>query len=256
MKAFVLAAGKGARLGELSEHFPKPMVKVGGMPVLERNLRWLQSHGVSEVMINLHHLGEVIEKQIGNGGRLGLGVRYSREPELLGTAGGVKQAEEFLRDRSFLVVYGDNLFDFDLERMIEAHSTWPCVATIALYSLDQHQHSGVTGGRVDMDRSGRILRFVEGGRDPAAASLRLINAACYILEPSVLAAIPAGQASDFGKDVFPKLLRSHQILCGHVIEPEGKVLGLDTPEALARARALFPEEHSAGERSAGEASPE
>jgi NDP-sugar pyrophosphorylase family protein len=242
MKAVLLAAGRGERLGELSEHLPKPMVKVGGMPVLERNLRWLQANGVTDVVINLHHLGEVIERHVGDGSRLGLNVRYSREPELLGTAGGVKKVEDFVRDGSFLVVYGDNLFDFDLEQMLAAHRRWPCVATIALLSLDYHQYSGIGSGRVEMDRSGRILRFVEHSRDPAAAALRLVNAACYVLEPGVLSLIPPGRVCDFGKDVFPRLLRSHQFLCGHVIEPGGKVLGLDTPEALARARALYPEE--------------
>ena len=74
MKALLLAAGRGTRLGELTEHTPKPMAKVGGRHVLEHNLRWLLAHGIREVAINTHHLGDVIEDRFGDGAALGLGA--------------------------------------------------------------------------------------------------------------------------------------------------------------------------------------
>ena len=234
MKAMVLAAGKGSRLGEITENQPKPMIKIGGVPVLERNLRWLARHGVHEVAINLHHLGDVIERQIGDGARFHLAVRYSREQELLGTAGAVKELEGFFADGPFLVVYGDNLFDFDLTGLVRAHDRHPGIATLALFDVDRHRHTGMAGGRVELDRSGRILRFVEGSSDP---SLKLVNGGCYVLEPTVLGQIPTGRSYDFGKHLFPNLLRNY-FVCGHVIEPNGKILGLDTPESLARAREI------------------
>ncbi len=150
MKAFVLAAGKGSRLGELSEHLPKPMLRIGGVPVLERNLRWLARHGVREVAINLHHLGDVIEKHCGDGSQWGLKILYSREPQLLGTAGGVKRMQEFLADAPFLVVYGDNLFDFDLGKLVRVHEQGHVIATLALFSVDQHQHTGIAGASVPL----------------------------------------------------------------------------------------------------------
>ena len=149
MKAFVLAAGKGSRLGELSEHLPKPMIRIGGVPVIERNLRWLARHGVREVAINLHHLGEVIENHVGDGSQYGLSVVWSREQTLLGTAGGVKKMASFLESAPFLVVYGDNLFDFDLQKLIAAHERNHVIATLALFSIDRHQNTGIAGGRVD-----------------------------------------------------------------------------------------------------------
>jgi NDP-sugar pyrophosphorylase family protein len=240
----LLAAGHGTRLGELTGRVPKPLLRIGGMPVLERNLLWLRDGGITEVVINLHHLGEQIEQHAGDGSRFGLRVHYSREPELLGTAGAIKLIEDFLAAAPFLVVYGDNLFDFDLERLFAASRRCPGIGTLALFSLDQHQHTGIAGGRVELDRTGRILRFVEGGRDPAAQ--KLVNAGCYVLQPPVLQQIPSGAPYDFGKDLFPRLLRERQVLCGHVIESTGKVLGIDTPEALARARALYEEGGVAG----------
>jgi NDP-sugar pyrophosphorylase family protein len=101
VKAFLLAAGRGKRLGEITEHTPKPMVKVGGSHVIERNLRWLASHGIREVAINLHHLGDVIENRLGDGSALGVSITYSRESEPLGTAGALKPMQDFLADGPF-----------------------------------------------------------------------------------------------------------------------------------------------------------
>lgn len=233
MKAVLLAAGRGKRLGELSEHTPKPMIKIAGRPVIEHNLRWLATHGVTEVAINLHHLGDAIESYVGSGHAFGVHVHYHREPELLGTAGALKPFETFLSGGPFVVAYGDNLFDFDLGKLIEAHANNAGVATLALFDPAIHTNTGVAGGRVEMDRAGRVIRFVEGRED---VGLRLVNAGCYVVEPSLLLHIPEGQAMDFGHDLFPLVLRNQGILGGHLID--GWCLGLDTPAALARARRI------------------
>lgn len=233
MKALLLAAGRGTRLGELTEHTPKPMVKVGGRHVLEHNLRWLGSHGIRDVAINTHHLGDVIEDRFGDGSQLDLSICYSRETELLGTAGALKPVHDFLSDGPFMVVHADNLFDFDLRKLFDAHAGSAAVATLALYSLDTHQHTGEAGSRVEMDRSGRILRFVDDAVDPG---LRMVDAGCYVMEPSLLQHIPDGEPFDFERDLFPMILSHQGILCGHVID--GSCLVVDTPEALAAAQRL------------------
>lgn len=234
MKAVVLAAGRGTRLGELTEHTPKPMAVIRGRSVLEHNLRWLATHGVREVAINLHHLGAVIESAFGGGDELGLAIRYSHEPELLGTAGACKPVEEFLRDGPFLVVYGDNLLDFDLGKLRAAHAGNAAVATLALFDPEVQPHTGLAGGRVEMDRAGRVLRFVESRED---TGLPLVNAGCYVVEPGLLDHIPADRPFDFGRDLFPAVLSKQGILSGHVID--GTCLGIDTPEALLAAQQLF-----------------
>ena len=236
MKAIVLAAGRGTRLGELTEHTPKPMVKVRGRTVIEQNLQWLASYGVREVGINLHHLGGVIERHLGDGSRFGVSIRYYREEKLMGTAGALKAFEEWLSDGPFLVVYGDNLFDFDLRKLQAEHAETAAVATLALFAPESPFFTGIAGGRVEMDRSGRILRFVEGRVD---AGLTLVNAGCYVVESSLLQHIPAGHPSDFGHDLFPKVLRNQGLLGGHLIE--GWCLGLDTPDALSCAQRFLGE---------------
>ena len=236
MKTIVLAAGKGTRLGEICEHTPKPLVKLGGEPVLVHNLRWLAGFGITDVKINLHHLGERIEATVGDGSQFGVSVQYSREPELLGTAGTVADLREWIDGETFLVVYGDNRHDFDLQKLLEDHESNLGAGTLAVFSLESHQHTGLAGGKVEMDRSNRILRFIEERSEP---SLHLISAGCYVLDPVLLDAIPSNRPVDFGKDVFPRILRE-QIFCGHVID--GRCLGIDTPDALSSAHAFLREE--------------
>jgi len=218
------------------------MVEVGGRPVLEHNVRWLRSHGVREIAINTHHHAEVIERWLGDGSAFDVQVRYSREPELLGTSGALRPVHDFLRDGPFLVLHGGNLFDFDLRKLFDAHACSAAVATLSLYSPDTHEHAGDTGERVEMDRSGRVLRFVSAHVD---TRLRMVDAGCYVLEPSLLQHISADGPSHFASDLFPLILRHQGILCGHVID--GSCLEIDTPAALARARELHADE-LAGDR--------
>jgi MurNAc alpha-1-phosphate uridylyltransferase len=92
MKAMILAAGRGARLKPVTNHTPKPLLELEGRPLIAHQLEWLRRGGIEEVVINLHHLGPRIEAALGDGSELGVAIHYSREPELLETGGGVKNA--------------------------------------------------------------------------------------------------------------------------------------------------------------------
>ncbi|HXQ99015.1 MAG TPA: nucleotidyltransferase family protein [Pseudomonas sp.] len=113
MKAMILAAGKGERLRPLTLHTPKPLVRVGGVPLIEYHLRALEAAGVAEVVINHAWLGQQIEDYLGDGQRLGLNIRYSPEGEPLETGGGIFRALPLLGDEPFLVVNGDIWTDCD-----------------------------------------------------------------------------------------------------------------------------------------------
>src|SRR2546426_11136495 len=93
MKAMILAAGLGPRLRPLSNSVPKPLLPVAGRPLIVWNLLLLRRYGITEVIINLHHLGDLIEKELGDGSRFGMRLAYSRESVILGTGGGIKQGE-------------------------------------------------------------------------------------------------------------------------------------------------------------------
>src|SRR3989338_7844660 len=101
MKALVLAAGKSTRISTVAGDVPKPLLKLNGIPILVYNLKLLQTHGVKNVLINLHYRGDMIKSEIGDGEKWGARVQYSEEKELLGTAGAVKKLEKEFKDGAF-----------------------------------------------------------------------------------------------------------------------------------------------------------
>lgn len=205
IRAMVMAAGAGTRLRPLTHTVAKPMVPVGDRPVLEYTLLNLRRHGIRDIALNLHAFPEQIQTYFGDGSRWGVRLRYSHETELLGTAGGVKRMESFLSAGTFLVLSGDGLCDVDLTRLIEQHRTRKSLASMAIAQADSRLEYGVTltGAR------NRIRRFVE---KPAWGDVfsNQVNTGIYVFEPRVFSFIPNGQPFDFGKQVWPALLRRRQ----------------------------------------------
>jgi NDP-sugar pyrophosphorylase family protein len=200
MNAMILAAGKGTRLYPMTETLAKPMVPIGGTPVLEHTVRWLRDHGVRRLAVNLHHRPESVRGHFGDGSRFGVEIRYSEESELLGTAGGVKRIESFFED-PFLVVYGDVLTDLDLGALVAFHRTVGSVAHATL-ALDRRPDAA-QGGVVELDADHRIQRFVEKPR-PDEIRSPWVNSGVMVLDRALLARIPAGRFSDFGREVLPE----------------------------------------------------
>lgn len=124
VKAMILAAGRGERLRPLTEHTPKPLLRVGSMPLIEHQLRWLHDAGFTEVVINLHHLGDQIERFCGNGAAFGLSICYSREDVLLETGGGIVKALPLLGSEPFLLLNGDIYTDLPLSRLPAVLPDW------------------------------------------------------------------------------------------------------------------------------------
>jgi mannose-1-phosphate guanylyltransferase len=228
MKALVLAAGKGSRLAGAAGNLPKPLVDVGGTTPLQHVLAWASGFARDRLWINVHEHGDVVRARIGDE-VAGVPVRYSHEPELLGTAGAWYVLREDWTGTS-LVLYGDNFMRFSLHALLERHRAAGRLATVALFDPAVHANTGIGGGRVALDGD-RITRFVEGGAEG------LINAGAYLLEPGVAAVMREG-FSDFGHDVLP-LLAEHGELTGHVLEAGAYCLGVDTPERLAIARRML-----------------
>lgn len=207
----LLAAGEARRLRPYTDSTPKPMLNIAGRPILEHNVRLLAHYGVRRAVINLHHCPEVIVDHFGDGSRFGIEIRYSREPHLLGTAGGVKNAAQWFTE-TFLVLYGDNLIDCDLAAMTAMHRQNKAVATIGLF----HREDVLASGIVGIDKENRVTRFLEKpGHDQVFSNW--VNAGVLVLEPQVLERIPAGAASDFGREILPALVDAGQRVCGFPI---------------------------------------
>jgi NDP-sugar pyrophosphorylase family protein len=234
VKAFILAAGLGTRLRSLGLDLPKVMVPIGGKPLLAHHFALLGRQGIREFIVNVHYMPEKITEYFGDGSAFGVRISYSHEPVLLGTAGAVKKMESELRDGPFVLFYGDNLVRLELGALLEFHRARRALASIALWESPEPW----TGGVVETDPTGRVLRFVEKP-DRKEISTNRINAGIYVLEPAVLDAIPAGQFYDFGRDLFPRLLAGGQPL--YAMLPNAYVQDIGTPERLAKAQQDYAE---------------
>ncbi|MBS0625114.1 MAG: nucleotidyltransferase family protein [Verrucomicrobia bacterium] len=228
MKALVLSAGKSTRIATVSLGRPKPLIEVQGASVLSRNIEWLAKSGFSDIWINLHYRPDEIRFHIGDGSQFGVKVHYSFEPEILGTAGAVKNLEKEW-DGPFLVVCGDNLYNFSLKEFRETHEKNRSVATVALFDRQKHLNTGIAGGQVVVSGE-RILGFVEGSQEKISP---YVNAGAYWLEPEILSSIPFQSFFDFGKDLFPKLIKDDIKVGFHIIN--GYCLGIDTPDSFQSA---------------------
>ena len=203
MRAMIMAAGVGSRLRPVTDILPKPMVPIANRPALYHILRLLDRHGIREVIINLHHLPDEITDYLGDGSLLGMDISYSFEPELLGTAGGVKKNADFLGDDTFLVVSGDSLTDVDLTGLIDQHRRNGSIATMAVKEVANPSLYGV----VVTDGEGLVVGFQEKPPLEEARS-RLCNCGIYVFEPEILSHIHDSGFDDFGKRVFPDLLEA------------------------------------------------
>jgi mannose-1-phosphate guanylyltransferase len=231
-QVLLLAAGNSTRIHPISKGRPKPLLDIGGDAIIAHNLRWLAAEGVDEVVVNLHYRPDEIRDFVGDGRRFGPQVSYSFEPEILGTAGAARKLSGYWADR-FIVVYGDNLLSTDLSHLIAEHVRHSAMATVAVFDHRIHPHTGIAGGRVRIDGTDRVVAFAEGAGDDVSP---LVNAGVYVLELSVLDHVPKDGFCDFGKDVFPSMLRAGQRLFASSVT--GFCLGLDTPEAFQRAGEL------------------
>jgi NDP-sugar pyrophosphorylase family protein len=230
MKALVLAAGEGIRLRPLTLDRPKPMLLLGGRPLLEHLIALLANHGIRDIAINLHYRPETIVDHFGDGSRFGVRITYSHEHQLLGSAGAARQLEWFLGDR-FVVLYGDVLTDLDLSRLEEADRGFGGVGTLALGENEDPTRSGI----VQLDSAGRIIRFIE---KPATDEFgRLANSGIYVLHRRVLDLVPPGTPFDFGSDLFPALLEADLPLYG-LASPD-YVLDIGSLDRYRRAEADF-----------------
>jgi mannose-1-phosphate guanylyltransferase/phosphomannomutase len=182
------------------------MLPLGPKPVLQYVIELLSGSGFDEIIVTTNYLQEQIEDYFGDGSRFGVSLRFPREEKPLGTAGSVKNAQQYL-DETFALIQGDNITDIDMAKQLKYHLKKNAIATLSVVKVGEPWKYGV----VMLDRGSRIVGFQE---KPASRECRsnLINTGLYILEPDVLDVIPPSQSFDFAKDVFPILLEQRRIL--------------------------------------------
>jgi mannose-1-phosphate guanylyltransferase/phosphomannomutase len=212
MKAVVMAGGEGSRLRPLTIGRPKPMVPMVSKPVMGHILDLLQRQGITEVVVTLHFMPETIQSYFGDGGGLGIKIHYAIEETPLGTAGSVKNAQEYL-DEPFIIISGDAVTDINLQQVIAFHQEKGAEATLTLYRVPNPLEYGVIITAPD----GKITQFLEKPSWGEVIS-DTVNTGIYVINPAVLDLIKEGVPTDWSKDVFPQLLESGRPLYGYVAD--------------------------------------
>ncbi|HKA67711.1 MAG TPA: nucleotidyltransferase family protein, partial [Actinomycetes bacterium] len=157
MRAVVMAGGEGTRLRPMTASMPKPLLPVVNKPIMEYVLALVKRHGLDEAVVTVQFLASLVRNYFGDGEELGMSLQYANEETPLGTAGSVKNAEEALRDDTFLVISGDALTDIDLTDLIRFHRERGALVTVCLKRVTNPLEFGIT----IIDEDGRVDRFLE-----------------------------------------------------------------------------------------------
>lgn len=231
-QALILCAGEGTRLRPLTQDRPKPMLPVGGRPLLEYLIVLLRDQGVREVAINVHYRREVIQAHFGDGLPWGVRIHYSVEERLLGSAGALCRLRDYFTD-TFVVMYGDLYTDADVRPLAAFHRRRGALLTMALHEAEEPTREGIVAAEPD---TGRVTRFVEKPA-PDAVFSRLASAGIFIMEPAALDLIPSERIpQDIGHDLIPALLRAGAPVFG--LPLQGMLLDIGSPERYRQADAL------------------
>lgn len=228
MKAFLLAAGMGSRLRPITDTKPKCMVTIDDQPLLDIWFDAFNRTGVDEVLVNLHHLPDVVRRHVA--ARTGPPtVRFAFEPELLGSAGTLLANRDWVAgDSFFLVCNADNLTDFELGDLIDLHRAGGAVATLTAF----HSENPSAGGVLEVDETGRMTGFTE---KPAQPTSDLVNAGIYAFHPAVLDEIRQNPPADIGYHLLPALVGR-----ARVMPVEGYFRDIGTPQDYRQARREWP----------------
>ena len=218
MKAMILAAGKGKRLRPLTETMPKPMIPIASEPLIVHQIRWLRHAGISEIVINLHHLGEQIEKKLGRGTDLGVRITYCHEEKLLDTGGAIVNALPYLLPGPFLVLNGDIWTNYPFKRLVQQT---PDTTHLVLTPKPSHLESG------DFYLEGNLVR--RGDKND------LVFCGIGVLTENILRHAPDGIFS-ITKDIYFKRLSNAEIT-GEIYT--GAWFDIGSPDQLKAVRRRY-----------------
>ena len=219
MKAVILCAGEGERLRPLTLTTPKPLLPIGDRPLIDHTIDWLANYRISDLFINLHHLGDKIEAHLNDGSSYGAHITYSHEEQLQGTAGALRAFSQLL-DEPFVVVYGDILTQFDLGKLETFHRAHGGMGTLVVQRTDRPHDCDI----VEIDADDRVVNLHHAPGDFSHGNLG--NAALYLLEPEILEFLPQHRPADFIVDLFPRALEAGNAI--YAYESDEELLDIGT----------------------------
>src|SRR6476660_6961422 len=228
-----MAGGEGTRLRPMTANQPKPLLPVVNKPIMEHVLLLLKRHGSTETVVTVQVLASLVRNYFGDGEDVGMSLQYATEEMPLGTAGSVKNAEDELRADPFLVISGDALTDIDLSALVQYHKENSALVTVGLTRVPNPLEFGI----IIVDEDVRIQRFLEKPTWGQVFS-DTVNTGIYVMEPEVLAEVPAGISVDWSSAVFPQLLKSGAPLYGWIADGYWEDVGSHESYLKAQADVL------------------
>lgn len=236
MKAIILAGGRGSRLRPLTDAIPKPMVTVGGRPILEHVIRHLKTYDITDIIVSVCYLSESIVEHFGDGSSLGVHIDYTVEDQLspLGTAGAVKLAQKYI-DETCIVTSGDILRTLNIRQMIHQHKKTQAFATLNVYK----RYGPDPKSQVTYTQNRRVVTYRE--RPNITVDHRgfiWANGSFYIFEPEVFRFIPDSGPSDFGHTIIPAVLSGKKSVFAY--PTDDYFIDIGNHEKLSEARRMYP----------------
>ena len=223
MKAFMLAAGLGKRLLPLTQDKPKPLLKVGGIPLIQRNLMKLKDSNISEVVINVHYLGEQIINFLGDGSDYEMKISYSIEKDLLGTGGGIRKSIDHFED-PFIALSSDTWSDFDFKQLSLNKDKLAHMILVPNPKTNSYGDVSLKGDLISGDKSEETFTF----------------SGISIMSPEIFLNYSKDQAVSHLWNDFLSVAASKDLVTGEVYE--GNYENLNTIEDIERLDGLLSEE--------------
>ena len=209
MKAVILAGGLGTRLQPYTTFLPKPMLPLGEKPILEHLIDWTRKNDVKSVVLCVSYLRKTIEDYFEDGKRFGVSIEYAVSNRPLATAGQLKTAEKFIDD-TFVCMYGDSIFDFNLRNMINQHKKKKSFVTMSLYEYKTNLPYGV----IETTKTDKVIAWNEKPEIKAN-----INMGCYVMEPGIMDMIPKN--IPYGMDDVIKKAMAKKKLVSSIVSKKG-----------------------------------
>lgn len=233
--AVILAGGRGDRLRPLTDVLPKPLLPISGRPVLEHQIELLKKHGIKYVAICGHYLFNKIRDYFGDGSQYGVNISYLEEKEPLGTGGAIKNVESLIRNR-FIVLYGDEMLDINISKLMRFHLKNKGIATIVLHETTHPEDSDL----VLLDKKNRIRKLLLKPHKKIAS--KISKSSLYVFEPAVFSFLP--RMGSF-ETALQKMIKTNRVF-GYVTDEYIKDMG--TFERYEQIKKRYESAGSAGKK--------
>lgn len=205
MQAVIMAGGKGTRIASVASDIPKPMIQICGKPILQYQIECLRRQNITDIILVIGHLGDVVKTYFGDGSRFGVSLSYIEEKEPLGTAGALYYLKERIQE-DFILLNGDVIFDVDFERFMSFHKERGTYATIFTHPNNHPYDSGL----VVTDQEGIVTRWMHK-EDERTIYKNRVNAGIHIISVKLLEMFQDAKKTDLDRDILKKLIPDRQL---------------------------------------------